>query len=228
MQQAYLGGFLDGGTVPTTYVSIRVTTPHSNWPAVEKLVEDADWYICYPHSGKNGNNEHFHVFVTGGTACDREKYRKRFKTAGFSGNKFIGVKLFENGITSAISYGAREGTEPITKGDECAQWIAESPEWVEQRAGKKRRPTDEYVELSCKNLMKLAFEYRSNENILSTDLPFVMEHMLNSGFYVMSPTLMRQGAPLWMIDVFQHSCEVGRVEWKNQIWRSGVFRDFNR
>lgn len=228
MVQTYIGGYVDTGTIPTTYISIRVTTPHDNWPAIEKLVSDAEWYISYPHSGKNGNNEHFHVFVSGGTATTREKFRKRFKTAGFVGNKCVSVKLFENGITSAISYGAREGTTPYVKGSECARWIAEAPEWVESRAGKKRRATDEYVELSCKNLMKLAFEWRRTEGLSSTHLPYVIECMLNTGFYIMSPTLMRQGAPLWMVPLFQHSCEVGVLQWKHNIWESGVFRDFNR
>lgn len=229
MVQTYIGGYIEGDTVPTTYISLRVTTPYSNWPAIEKLVSDAEWYISYPHSGKDGNNEHFHVLIDGGTVKDREKYRKRFKAAGFSGNKFVSVKFCENGVTSAITYCAKESTTPYVKGPECHKWISEAPEWVEARVGKKRRAADEYIELNCKNLMKLAFEWRrSNTTITSMHLPYIIECMLNSGLYIMSPTLMRQGAPLWMVPLFKHSCEVGTLQWKHDIWESGVFRDFNR
>jgi hypothetical protein len=42
------------------YVSIRITTP-KNWNDIENVVNNVEWYISYPHIGKNGNNPHFHV-----------------------------------------------------------------------------------------------------------------------------------------------------------------------
>lgn len=224
--QSKIASYVPTDDVPTVYVSIRVTTPHSNWRAVEKLLEGAEYYISYPHSGKEGNNEHFHVLVSGGTNADREKYRKRFKAAGFIGNKFVSVKLCQNGITSAITYCAKESTQPYVLGELCESWIRQSPAWVEQRAAVKRKGED-YVELNCKNLMRLAFDYRKSTGVKSTDLAQVIEFMLNSGHYIMAPTLMRQGAPSWMLDVFKHSCDLGELKWTFSYWKEGVFRDFS-
>jgi hypothetical protein len=36
------------------YVSFRMTTP-KKWEELVQIVEDFDWYISYPHIGKNGN-----------------------------------------------------------------------------------------------------------------------------------------------------------------------------
>jgi hypothetical protein len=47
------------------YVSVRITTPKI-WSDIENIVNGFEWYISYPHVGKNGNNPHFHFAVPGG------------------------------------------------------------------------------------------------------------------------------------------------------------------
>ena len=71
---------------PERYVSIRVTLEHDRWPEIEECFDGSDWYIAYPHTGKNGNNPHFHVLLPG-TKTELDKYRKRLKGAGVTGNK---------------------------------------------------------------------------------------------------------------------------------------------
>lgn len=224
---AFIGTYLANSEVPTIYLSLRVTTPHNTWDTLVKPhIDDASWYISYPHSGKNGNNEHFHVFLSGVTASDRERYRKRFRSAGFTGNQHVSLKLMQNGVTSAITYGAREGTEPICKGPLCASWIRDAPEWVEQRASKKRSG-DDFIELTCKNLIKVAFEFHRQEKLKTTCLAKTMQIMLERGVYVMSPTLVRQGAPNWYLELFRESVETGKLSWNAEVWKTGVFRDFS-
>lgn len=226
--QSFIGSFVSGTDVPVRYISIRITTLHANWESVVLPdIQDAEWYISYPHFGKKKDNEHFHIFLSGCTNADRERYRKRFKKRGFSGNQHLSIKLCENGVTNAITYGAREGTIPFTKGDQCTKWIAGAPKWVEQRATVKKRKADDFIELTCKNLLKVCFEFHQQEELKTTDLACTMELMLNRGTYIMSPTLMRQGAPIWMLDIFSESVKLGRLKWDHKLWRAGVFRDFS-
>lgn len=225
--QTTLGQWLEDAEIPVQYLSIRLTIAHEKWKEIcEPCFDDAEWYISYPHSGKNGNNEHFHVFVNGCTAADRERYRKRFKKLGFVGNQHISVKLCENGVTSAITYGARESTQPITKGTLVQRWIDSAPAWVEQRAKSKKRARDEVIQLTCVNMMKLAFEFHRQNKVKRDELDWTLRLMLNSGEYVFAPTLVRQGAPIWYQDVFKESVKLGKLEWNPRYFSKGIFRDF--
>lgn len=127
---------------PTVYTSVRVTTQHKNWDTlVKKVFYDVDWYIAYPHFGKHGDNEHYHIFVVATDKSGRQRYRDRVKACLGSGNKFVSAKPFKNGIEHAIQYGSKEGTDPTTKGD-VQEWIDNSPPWVPGAATRKRkRPT---------------------------------------------------------------------------------------
>lgn len=216
-----------GITIPQHYISIRITTPHANWASVYDVIKDEPWYISYPHFGKKGDNEHFHVFTPGGTVADRERIRARFKRAGFTGNKCICVKLGENGITSGIQYGSRERTQPRFAGENVDEWIRISPPWDPNLAKKRKRDSDDYVQLTCMNVIRYAFEYWKDNNIKSTDLPKVVEIMLQDGKYVFSSAMMRQGAPSWQIDVFRESCEAGRLVYNSEIFRTAIWRDFS-
>jgi len=124
---------------PSEYTSIRITIKHDVGPAfVAEFFKDEPWYICYPHNGKNGDNEHYHVFVSATTVLGRQKYRDRLKRAHGPGNKFFSLKHCKNGISCAIQYGSKEGTEPITRGD-VQSWIELSPAWLPGVAGRKRK-----------------------------------------------------------------------------------------
>lgn len=224
-QQTTIGHFIEDAEIPLHYLSLRVTMEHSLWETILPCIEDSAWYISYPHSGKLGNNEHYHIFLPGIGPADRERIRKRFKKLGYSGNQHISVKFMQNGLTQALSYGAKEKTKPITSGDLCQRWIDLAPEWVEHTT-KKRRAVDDFVELNCKNLIKVCFDFHKSVKLVTTSLPKTMQVMLERGTYIMSPTLARQGAPIWMLEVFKESVEAGKLVWNYKIWQHGVFRDF--
>eukprot|EP00961_Rhodomonas_salina_P023668 317914-Rhodomonas_salina.2 len=98
---------------------------------------------------------------------------------------------------------------------------------IEQHS-KKRRSGDDFIELTCKNLLKVCFDFHKAEKLKTTSLGKTMEIMLDRGLYIMSPTLVRQGAPSWMLEVFAESVELGELHWNYKIWQAGVFRDFAR
>lgn len=68
--------------------------------------------LCIPHSGKKGDNPHYHFAFT----CDYKQqalrvYLKKYFTKG-SGNRHLSLKQWD-GDTKACSYMFHEGTEPI-------------------------------------------------------------------------------------------------------------------
>lgn len=219
------------------YVSMRITCPHDEWEIIErKVLFDSPWYISYPHFGKNKNNEHYHVFVPGGKK-DATRYRERCKSHAYSGNKHLSIKCLENSILQAISYGAREGTEPITRGPHTRCWIRWAPEWQNARlyenlnpttgpGEKRKREDEEGIRVTQRNFMRLAFNYRRDHGIHSTDVADVFIHMFAHGYYL-CPTFARQGMPTFYLDVFKDSCEKGYLTWRGTkfIWKNVVFRD---
>jgi len=212
---------------PVWYVSIRVTVGHDEWDRVYECIKDCLWYISYPHTGSNSDNEHFHIFVPGANNADREKFRKRFKSAGFSGNKQFSIKLNQNCVTSAIQYASKEGTTPRFSGDEQSEWIAMSPEW-ENRTTKGIKPKPRKIDplgirLSCVNLLQLSFKYHQSKRMTTDHLGKVMEFMLNDGYY-MDSNLVRSGAPDFYLQVFKDSVECGSLRWKSETITPSIFR----
>lgn len=122
-----------------SYTSVRITIPHSDLAMMlDKVFFDQEWYICYPHNGKNGDNEHFHIFCPATDNAGRERIRKRVKDHFGAGNKFISLKSCQNGIAQAIQYGSKEGTDPITRGD-VQSWIDNAPAWIPGGCATKKR-----------------------------------------------------------------------------------------
>lgn len=134
---------------PLNYYSIRVTAAHKFKTAILALecFKKAEWYICYPHTGKHGDNEHFHIAVPAGRGDDKQirahngKFRDAIKGLIGSGNKFFSAKSHKNGIAQFIQYASREGTQPTFTGDGVSKWIQDAPVWVppELVTGKKRK-----------------------------------------------------------------------------------------
>lgn len=217
-------------SAPCTYVSMRVTIAHNRWSEVENLLKDCEWYISYPHVGKNKDNEHFHIFVGAKVRADCEKYRKRFKSLSLSGNKCICVKLYENTIYKGIQYASREGTEPIVKGD-VHSWISEAPPWLDHRkiSGSKRKvPDDELgIKLTVSNVLYKAWNYKQEKGLHSDDLLTVTCHMLSNGYYL-CPQFAKGAAPDFYISVFKDSCQAGHLVWQPSTLVGQLFRNFNR
>lgn len=224
---------------PKTYVSIRVTVTHDQWDVVESHLSDASWYISYPHTGSNGNNPHFHVFVPGSGKSDVEKYRKRLKSAGFSGNKQLSAKFCENGLEHAIQYGSKEGTNPKFKGDSVGDWILHAPRWLKANLkdnlnpfkpkGKRDDVMEGMLPLTGKNALILCWKYRQRMNISSMDIGDVILHMLDSGRYYIDPSWARSPLPTFYKDVFYDSCKKNRLTWSGtkKCWMNCLFRDRN-
>tara|TARA_Y100000361_G_C11142618_1_gene336029 strand:- start:67 stop:810 length:744 start_codon:yes stop_codon:yes gene_type:complete len=230
------------------YVSFRVTCGHNEWDTIVKeILYDEPIYVAYPHVGKNGNNPHFHVFVPGDKPKS-DKLRNRLKKSSFSGNKQYSLKCMQNGILRAITYGSREGTEAIIRGEQASDWITAAPKWINANlkenmtiAGNKRKRDENGEKLTPENLLFKAWKYReakvkmfgeSDDKTRSvwaaiTDMSTVVLHMLEDGHYF-SNMLLKQGVPDFYQDVFKDSCKVGRLQWKSQQkrWENVIFRRF--
>jgi len=218
---------------PTGYISLRLTMKHEDWPLIAReVINDSEWYISYPHYGKNRDNEHFHVFLPGGRT-ESEKYRNRAKKLGYSGNKHVSIKCHENGLSCAIQYGSRENTEPFAKGDNVQEWIENAPKWVQvdkaSMLGKRGRVDPEGIKLTSVNHLRLAWEYRKKQRFPNDTLPGVIASMLDAGYYI-CPAFARQGVPDFYKDVFADSVKCGRLQWKSQIkqWSMHLWRPISR
>lgn len=125
---------------PVKHLHVRIT-PEGGHSELQKVIDcvckDVDWYIIFPHFGKNGDNEHFHVFAPDLDKAGKQCLRRRIASHFGSGNAHFIVESRKDGIGKAIQYGSREGTDPTSHGAGVLQWIADAPPWVP--GGVKRR-----------------------------------------------------------------------------------------
>lgn len=139
---------------PLEYHSLRVTVPHCKKTALLQLecFKKAKWYLCYPHTGKHGDNEHFHIAVPDGDKNYRARFRDSIKSAFGSGNQFFSAKSHKNGIAQFIQYASREGTDPHTQGN-VVDWINNAPAWVPAQliTGKKRKLPGDLIDHDGEN-----------------------------------------------------------------------------
>lgn len=223
------------------YVSMRITIKHASWEHVrDNVLKGEEKYISYPHFGKNGNNEHFHVFVPGGARVAK-KLRERCKKLNLFGNQQLSIKCLKNGILQAISYGAREGTEPFVHGSGVSEWVQRAPEWQHADLQKQLNPRGrgmpkeyEGIQITQRNFLKMTWKYRKDNNLHSDDLTDIWLHMFANG-YDLAPAFAKGGMPTFYLDVFKEACtkdihgrEVGlNAGWRGTkfTWKSVVFRD---
>lgn len=236
-----------GNQPPKTYISLRVTCPHDDWSKIECVVNDAHWYISYPHLGSHGNNPHFHVLLPGSDKRDAEKLRNRLKKSGYSGNKQFSIKYCENGLSQGIQYCSREQTTPQTRGD-VSEWIAGAPRWLEANLRENLNPTkkskvvrddstDNMTPITSKGALYQIWKYRKEKLVIDlvsgkdkyTDIGDVILHMLDSGKFYLAPEFARQGLPEFYKDVFTDSCHQTRLTFKNtkKQWLGILFRPTN-
>lgn len=127
---------------PKNYLAVRITVAHALVATVEDAFSDCSWYILYPHSGKDKDNEHFHVSCPDATGKRLGELKERIRKFAGSGNGKFSVKRRENGVLHSITYMAKEGTQPKTRGDSVPGWISSAPVWVNGELGnvaKKRK-----------------------------------------------------------------------------------------
>lgn len=237
--------------LPSEYVTCRLTIKHTEWDVLEEeIFSKYGWYISFPHFGKSGNNEHFHVFVPGSTRKDVDKLRGRIKKLNLFGNKCVSIKCMQNGLAQAIQYGSREDTQPHYKGDGVREWIANAPKWADAKlreqlnpgTGERRKREDpEGIAVTQRNFMRLCWEFRKNNDVHCVhrtctsfqiyncdDLGCNLMHMFDQGYYL-CPQFARVGMPDFYIDVFKTSCKAGKLTWiptKTQ-WMSKIFHAHN-
>ena len=220
------------------YVSFRLTTP-KKWEDIAEIVIGFDWYIAYPHIGKNGNNPHFHVAVPG-SKTELERIRIRIKKCGLHGNKCFSGKCYQNSILSYIQYTSREETEPIT-GGEVQQWIDAAPRWVQanlldnlnpdRAAAKVRKGT---IMLTSARMLYQIWKWRKDRkrfdlNKIEDCIMYMLEEMDDEGEpkYIISPEWARRGMPTFYEQVFKDSCAKGCITFKSSkaIWKDCLFKD---
>lgn len=201
----------------STYGSIRITISHENLKSVEELFKDVEWYIIYPHKGKNGDNEHFHVLFPAQNKRDIERMRSRAKASGLFGNGCFGAQFKTNSILDGIKYCSHEGTTPTTKGPGVDEWINQAPEWVpEESFGKKRKRDDTLKRLTSFNLLKECWNYRESNDLKTDDLKTVISMMIYDTHDI-CPTLARNGVPDFYLELFKESVKLGRLKWTRDV-----------
>lgn len=221
---------------PTTYLSLRVTIPHTMKDRlVEKVLYDMPWYIGYPHKGRGGQNEHFHVFFGDDGPRYRDRIRKRVKDHFGDGNRNFCLKLGENGIAQAIQYGSKEGTIPFVFGDFVGEWIDNAPEWEHRNLGQintnlgKRplRNVDHFYQITYSNMEKVTLRYRLQNGLKTTDLAEVLEHMHANGWRLQI-SVERGGIPHTMFEQFAAACNNGTVYCSGRFNRMKVDSQWHR
>lgn len=112
------------------YLSLRLTLSHIDVPRMlEKLFNDVEMYICYKHKGSKTEKEHVHIFIP--DVSFRGRLKSRLQYAGYKGNESYSLKVMHNGISNAVTYGAKEKTIPIFKGP-FEETIKNAPLWKER------------------------------------------------------------------------------------------------
>ena len=188
------------------YVSIRITTPRK-WEDIENLVNDFEWYISYPHIGKNGNNPHYHIAVPGNGKV-LERIRKRIKDAGLHGNKCFSGTCYQNSILQYIQYTSREETQPYIKGN-VQSWIDKAPRWIQANlldnlnpARGVPKPRKGGIMLTSARMLYQIWKWRQERrrfdlHKIEDCLMYMLEEMDDEGEpkYFISPEWARRGMP---------------------------------
>jgi len=195
-------------TIPLYYLSIRVTT--SDWDDIHatlKLDEVPEW-VAFPHTGKEGNNPHWHICIPTsipGDPREADKYRKRLSRK-FRGNQEFSVSARCNGMLAAIQYMSKEGTDAKIKGVNAREWIEQAPAWehrepsyVQTALDKKRKNPDTIPQITYANMWKVCARWSARHDLKKNGLIDVLDHMRKSGEWVMSITVLKGGIPSTMV-----------------------------
>lgn len=192
---------------PSEYISIRITLGHHEWARiVSSVLFDCDKYIAYPHTGKSGENPHWHILILTTHIRDGERYRKRIKSSIGTGNESYSIKRLQNGLLSGIQYCSRESSRPMVAGSDMQHWVNIAPAWVDRTQPKLvSKPSKERLgdpTLTLTNVVKQAVKY-ANHNDLDCNLTNVLHHMASHG-WVPSRDIIAKGLPRAVHDEFDY------------------------
>ena len=226
---------------PVHYVSIRVTCPPEDWPALEAIVsKGTEWHLAYPHTGKTGLNPHFHIAIPGAKK-DCMRVRAALNRSGYTHNKMISLKLMDNGLDKFIQYASKENTAPlyVQSHINMRRWIESSPKWSnanlranlnpDSALGRRKREDPEGICITQSNFLRLCLAYHQEHDLKDNRLPQTLVHMFGNGYYL-SPAFARGGMPDFYLTVFTDSVLSGKLEWGKCVttWSTAIFRNFNR
>lgn len=126
------------GEVPTvafseTYLSVRITLPHSQIEEKVLPIFDGSDFAVFRHKGARSFKEHVHVFVVSDNKRDSEKFRNRLKKS-FTGNKEFSLKFMSNGLLKGLQYGSKEGTTAICTSGLMEDAVRAAPPWEPQES----------------------------------------------------------------------------------------------
>lgn len=174
-----------------SYLSIRVTTPHTSWDDIVRvLLNGVPDYVAYPHTGKLTDKAHFHIFIPCSASTAAERYRNRLRRHfGASGNKTYSISFKSNGILSAIQYGSKEGTTPYVSSPAMQECVSSAPAWEERlapsglgpylthSAPKRKLDENHHFPITVRNILKASLRYRTTHAISSMELEHTLEAM---------------------------------------------------
>ena len=192
---------------PQTYVSIRVTTPHSNLDKIlNVLSKPRESWIVYPHSGSKANNPHFHAAVIASNIKEAEMLRQRFKRTlpDLKGQENLTVKYMTNGILKAIQYMSKEGTKPVYSSDMQVH-IDAAPKWEQRTLDswvKPEKANSEWQLTYC-NIVPQAVTYARKKGLTGKSLKAVVQHMLENTNWSVSNYLLNRGVPSYYEERFE-------------------------
>lgn len=192
-------------TYAKTYLSLRINLPHERFDElVQNVIHDVD-YVAYPHKGKQGSNEHFHVFIPTDTRGSGEKFRNRIKRWLGGGNQKYSIKYFDNGFDRAIQYGSKEGTCAFVSNDDFRILVDNAPPWIPQDP---QRRLDEFFsdptkdskkerdwQLTYSNLVCQAVQHARRSSMTTSSLKEVVAHMIETTKWRPSYQLINKGVP---------------------------------
>nr|WPR18752.1 MAG: hypothetical protein [Owegonang virus 11] len=187
-----------------SYLSIRLTIGESQLNQAIKSVFHDVRYIIYRHEGKEGKNPHYHVLLPDDPSdALSDKMRNRIKRLGFTGNKYVSIKLNHNGLLQGIQYCSHEGTEPAVSGPELYSIIAYAPKWVQksiqvdsERPTKRSKPaSDPDWQLTYTNLVSVAVKHARENSLTDKTLRGTVSHLIQNTRWRPSKWLVSGGVP---------------------------------
>lgn len=197
--------------IPLYYLAVRVTTTHDRWDDLHAclMLDEVPAWVAFPHTGKEGNNPHFHIAIptdAPGDTREADKFRKRLQRK-YKGNQEYSVKLMHNGMLAAIQYMSKEGTDARIKGPQTREWIEQAPAWEHREPTwqtgleKKRKNPDSIPQITYSNMLKVCARWRSRHE-LAPHLLKVLDHMLASKEWQLSIGVIKGGIPQDLLELF--------------------------
>jgi len=196
------------------YYSLRITAPHVEWPQVQECINDySRTYISCLHAADHEvPHEHFHIFFLDLTPVKVEAMRKRLKTVfKRQGNGFFAGKFMDNHIYKGLQYVKHDPSVSYKRrGSGWEDRLAAAPAWEDKTSDhssvSRKRVLERDPLITYSNILWLARKYRSDNQLTSTDLGVILNHMCRCTHYQPSVDILRRGLDPWHFKQFEYKC----------------------